>query len=310
MSLQNKSVQGKKILITGLTGQVGYPVAVGLAGQNEVWGVARFSDTRKRADLEAKGVRCVAADITKGDFSALPTDFDYVLNFAVARGNVSFDDDIRDSAETVGLLMSHTRKSKAFLRCSTTGVYQHAGHKELKETDDLGDNHRVAAKTYSISKLCAEAVVRFAAREFKLPTIICRLNVPYGDNGGWPDYHVQDIKNGKPLYVHTERPSLFRLIHEDDIVATIPALVGAAAVPARILNWGGDTVVSLEEWCEYLGELVGKRPNFQYTDQAIATVLPDVTEMSKITGPLRTDWKEGLRRMVAARYPEWLKKSA
>jgi len=31
-------------------------------------------------------------------------------------------------------------------------------------------------KTYSISKICAEAVVRFAAREFNLPTIICRLN--------------------------------------------------------------------------------------------------------------------------------------
>jgi len=304
------SLRGQKILITGLTGQVGQPLAEGLARDNEVWGVARFSDARKKLELERLGIKCMTADITTGDFSALPSDFDYVLNFAVARGNVSFDADIRDGAEAVGLLMGHTRKAKAFFHCSTTGVYQHAGHKELKETDDLGDNHRGMAKTYSISKLAAEAVVRYAARQFNLPTVICRLNVPYGNNGGWPYYNLLDIKAGRTIEVHPEKPALFRLIHEDDIVASVPALLGAAAVPARILNWGGDAVVAQEEWCKYIGELVGMEPKFANADHAVATVLPDIKEMSKLTGPLKTDWKEGIRRMIAARHPEWLNNRA
>ena len=44
------------------------------------------------------------------------------------------------------------------------------------------------APTYSISKIGAEVVARFAAKEFGLPTIITRLNTPYGSNGGWPYY--------------------------------------------------------------------------------------------------------------------------
>jgi len=33
----------RKILVTGLTGQIGFPMARFLAADNEVWGLARFS---------------------------------------------------------------------------------------------------------------------------------------------------------------------------------------------------------------------------------------------------------------------------
>ncbi|MHB1923244.1 MAG: hypothetical protein ACYCSJ_00965 [Acidimicrobiales bacterium] len=45
-------LKDKKILVTGLTGSVGYPVARRLAADNEVWGAARFSSARRRARLE------------------------------------------------------------------------------------------------------------------------------------------------------------------------------------------------------------------------------------------------------------------
>ena len=44
-------------------------------------------------------------------------------------------------------------------------------------------------ETYSIAKIAAEAVARYGARRFELPTTIARLTVPYGDNGGWPAIH-------------------------------------------------------------------------------------------------------------------------
>ena len=44
-------LQGKTIVVTGVTGQVAEPVALALAGQNEVVGAARFKDEAARARL-------------------------------------------------------------------------------------------------------------------------------------------------------------------------------------------------------------------------------------------------------------------
>ncbi|HQR04469.1 MAG: NAD(P)-dependent oxidoreductase [Proteobacteria bacterium] len=300
-------MQGKKILVTGLTGQVGKPVAKILARQNEIWGLARFSDPSKKLELEQAGIRCVAADLVRGDFSAVPTDFDYVLNFAVYRGEAgSFDEDITANAEAAGLLMAHCRKARAFLHCSTTGVYNPQGQKRLKETDDLGDHHKVMLKTYSITKIATEAVVRTMARHLGLPAIIGRLNVPYGDNGGWPLAHLTMMKHGMAIPVHPNKPGLYTMIHEEDIARTIPALLGAATVPARIVNWGHQDTVSVEEWCAYLGELTGLVPKFNYTDQTIESAAADVSQLIALAGPMQVGWKEGLRRMVRTHHPDWL----
>jgi UDP-glucuronate 4-epimerase len=191
------SLSGKKILVTGPTGQIGFIVAKAFSKDNEVWGAARFSDAEKRKSLEATGVRCVAANFETGDFSTVPTDFDYILHFGVFRAaGDNFDLDLRNNAEATGRLMSHCRKAKGFFHCSTTAVYQTYGHSLLKETSALGDNHRRMMTTYSITKIATEAVARFNAREFNLPTVIARLCVPYRDNGGWPYYHLLAMKHG------------------------------------------------------------------------------------------------------------------
>ena len=78
-------MQDKRIVITGLTGQVGKPVALALARSNEVIGAARYSNPKIRQELSAAGVQCVEVDLASGDVSALPRDVDHVLNFAVAR---------------------------------------------------------------------------------------------------------------------------------------------------------------------------------------------------------------------------------
>jgi len=290
----------QRILITGPTGQVALPVTLALAERNEVFGLARFRDPTARAELEAAGVTCIETNLAAGDFSQAPSDVDYVLNLAVVKSN-RWDVDLAANAEAAGLLMQHCQGAKAMLHCSSTGVYQPAGLHQLAESDALGDNHRVMMETYSIAKIAAEAVVRTSARLFDLPTTIARLNVPYGDNGGWPAFHLMMIEAGQPVPVHPDRPNRFNPIHEDDIIRMIPALLDAASVPATIVNWGGVQAVDLEQWCAFLGELVGKDVTFVETDSTIGGVTIDITKMLELVGPTEVDWRDGLRRMVAAR---------
>ena len=115
-------MRGTKILITGPTGQVGSPIAQALAADNEVWGIARFTNVAAREALEKSGVRCETVNLAASDFDRLPSDFDYVLNLAVAKSG-DWDKDLAANAESAGLLMAHCRNAKAFLHCSSAAVY-------------------------------------------------------------------------------------------------------------------------------------------------------------------------------------------
>ena len=303
-----QELRDKKILVTGLTGQVARPIAQGLAPHNDVWGIARFSNPALRAELEAGGVRCETVDLEAGDFSSLPADFDIVLHFAVSRApKPDFDRDLRANAEAAGLLLAHTRPRAAFFHCSTTGVYQADGHTVFTEESPLGDNHRVMMPTYSIAKIAAEAVVRTMARQFEVPTVIARLNTPYGETGGWPWYHLLMMKNGVPIPVHSDGPSQYTLFHQRDIIRTLPGLVAAARVPALIVNWCGREHVSIEEWCAYLGELTGLEPKFEPTDRTLQSVMTTDARMRELVGPAEVPWKQGLREMVEKLAPELLR---
>jgi len=298
-------LEKQKILITGCSSQVGLPVARRLSRDNEVHGLARFRKGEERAELEELGVHCIAVDLASGSFEAVPDDFSYVLHFAVVKtGDWGYD--LAANVEGTGRLMAHCRGARAFLHCSSAAVYAE-GPRELRVEDaPLGDNHRVLMPTYSICKIGAESMVRFSARQWGLPATIARLSVPYGDNGGWPWYHLLMMRAGAPIPVHCDGPSLYNPIHEDDYIAQIPRLLEAASVPATVVNWGGSQAVSIEEWCEYIGSLTGLDPKLQRTRDALRGLPLDPTRMHQLVGATRVDWRDGIRRMIEARSPESL----
>lgn len=295
-------LSGARILVTGPTGQVAKPLSLALAKDATVFGLARFTNQAAKAELEAGGVHCITGDLVAGAFDDVPTDIDYVLNLAIAKTR-SWDKDLAANVEGLGLLMSRLRNAKGLLHCSSTAVYQANGHRKFVETDPLGDNHRVPSMeafmpTYSINKIAAEAMARYVAREHGIPTTIARLNVPYGNNGGWPWMHMEQVLAGQAIGVHVDAPSNYNLIHEDDIIASVPMLLGAASVPATIVNWGGDETSSIEEWSTYIGELVGKEATFEHSTDVLESVAVDLTRLHEITGPSTVSWRDGIRRMV------------
>jgi UDP-glucuronate 4-epimerase len=299
---------GEKLLITGPTGMVALPVALELAKDNDVWAAARFSDPAAKTQLEAAGVNCATIDLIEGDMGDLPTDFAYLLNFSVVKTN-KWGPDLDGNAGGLGYLMNHCRDARAVLHCSSTGVYQPDGHHAFAEEDPLGDNHRVLdfLATYSISKIATEAMARFCARQLNLPTTIARLNVPYGDHGGWPSMMFEIMRSGSAVPVGRDSPSVYNPIHHDDIVGFIPKLLEAASVPATVVNWAGDESSSVEDWCNYFGELTGIEARFEPSDYALASVKIDVTKMNELIGHTTVGWKDGMRRLLEAQHPELVK---
>jgi len=292
-----------RVLVTGPTSSVGLPVSIALAERNEVTGIARFGNAAARQQLEAAGVRCVTVDFATSDVSEIDDEYDYVCNFAIARGgDADWDRDLAANGESVGLLMARCRSARAFLHCSSTAVYQPAGAHPLVETDPLGDNHRVMFATYSIAKIASEVVARTGARQFGIPTTIARLNVPYGDFGGWPWFHLKMMEAGMAIPIHPDRPNLFNPIHWDDIIDQVPKLLDVATVPATIVNWAG-AQGSLEEWCELTAELAGLDVTFEESDHALGGVTTDNTRMHELIGPASINWRDGVARMVEANKP-------
>ena len=197
--------------------------------------------------------------------------------------------------------MAHCRDAR-FLHCSSTGVYEAADGTPQRETDPLGDNHRVMMPTYSISKIAAEAVVRTTCRIFEVPTTIARLNVPYGDDGGWPAFHLALMLAGRDPcpYIRTGRAASIPSTKDDVHRHVAGHARGRGRSPATIVNWGGDEETSIEAWCEYMGELVGVEPQFERTTNTIGGIPTDNTKRLALVGPTSVGWKDGMRRIGAS----------
>ena len=204
-------------------------------------------------------------------------------------------------------MLSRCRNAKGFLHSSSAAVYHPPGRKACVETDPLGDNHRCMSATYSIAKIAAESMAKFIALEYQIPTTIARFSVPYGDNGGWPWYHLMMMKGGVPIPVHEDQPCVYNLIHEDDYIEQVPKLLEIASVPATVVNWASGEQTSIEEWCAYLGELTGLTPEFAPTQDALESLPLDTSKLEGLIGPTKVSWKDGIRRMVEVRNPELLK---
>jgi len=287
------------IVLAGCTGQVGKPLAKALAAQgNQVHGVARFSDPAVRTEMEAAGVICHGVDLIDPDLSNLPSNVDHLLNFAVTKTG-RWAKDLAANADAAGLLMQHCRSARSVLHCSSTAVYAPTGGEPMREDSPLGrDHHQHMMPTYSTAKTAAESVASFAAKAFDLPTTIARLCVPYGDEGGWPMFHLLMAQDGQPIPVHTDG-SRYNVIHHEDIIDQIPALLDAASTPATILNWGSDEVVSVEEWTRYMADIVGApEPTFEPTDFTIPSAVVDTSKARPILGPCEVGWRDGFRRLT------------
>lgn len=303
-------LKGVRLLMTGMTGQVGESLARLLAPHNEISGLARFSKPGSREAVEAMGVRPIACDYTTGDFTGVPDDVDYVLHVAADVYPASMDVGVTQNAEGAGLLFNHFKKAKAWIYVSTTGVYW--DHPDpwyrYKETDRCGGSTRITSRfPYGTSKYCGEAVARTFSRLHGVPLTIPRLNWSYGGggHGGLPVRLMTLVANGEPVARHPDWEFVGGPIHDTDMAEQIEGFFAGATVGGTIVNWAGDDAVSVEQMIPWLAATMGRPYSFNETREA--TAYPRATDNAKrvaMVGECKVKWKDGLRRVLAERFPQ------
>ena len=241
------------------------------------------------------------------------------MHFAVFQLSGSdFDHALRVNAEGTGALMARFRDAESILVLSTIAVYtfpQDPGH-HLVESDPLSDQPiSTLQPTYAISKIAQEAVARSMARTLDLPTTIARMGVSYSSSGGLPAYQLDMMLAGESIPL-TEGRTATNPIFQADINAQASKLLQVATVPATVVNWAGDEVVTTEDYLEYLGQLVGMEPTFDYgvpgtggdggARPRLPITITDQTKRRALVGKCAITWREGMLEMLRGRHPSRL----
>jgi len=292
--------QHLKVLVTGATGRIGFPVARELARDQTVYGLARCSKPGDEDRLRRAGIEPIVGDIADIDRLPIPDGLTHVFH-AAARIGKDADSDWRKTfevnSEVTGRLIARCRGASGFVFCSSGSTYAYQGRRPLREDDPPG----VHLGVYSLSKIAAESVARFSAVEHEVPLTIIRIFSTYGPLGGAPTDRMERILEGKEIVLHPDAPNNYNPIYEDDYVRLGIRAMQVAATPPLTVNWAGSETVSAEDYCAYLGELTGREVRFRYDERAPWPIWPDVTLMHEVLGRTQVPWREGMRRMAEAR---------
>ncbi|HVA05863.1 MAG TPA: NAD(P)-dependent oxidoreductase [Acidimicrobiales bacterium] len=291
-----------RVLVTGATGRIGFPIARWLAGRHEVFGLARCRGDRDVGRLTEAGITPLIGDIATFDMADLPEGITHVFHAAARVGRDAPSDwqqSFETNAQASGRLVSACAGASGFVYCSTGSAYAYQGQQPLREDDPPG----VHLGAYSLSKIAGEAVVRYAAAEHAVPLTIIRIFSTYGPEGGAPVDRLRRIAAGKDVILHPDAPNNYNPIFEDDYVRLGVRALEVASLEPTVVNYAGSETVSAEDYCGYLGELVGRPARIRYDPAAPWPLWPDVTRMHAVLGRTEVPWQEGMQRIVAALGP-------
>lgn len=302
-------MQGQKVLIVGGQGPVSFPLVQRLAPDNDVHSMARFTDPAGRERLEALGVTCIVHDIFE-PFDALPNDFDHVYFSALPMSSVTEPLGVWPSsydayAVSAGRLMAHFSNMKSFVAASSISVYDPVGgDTPVKENHPFGFHTHGA---YSFTKVAMEAVISFQSLALNIPTTILRVGSASSPEGGPMKDRLDLLVQDEPIRLNPDKPTYYRPLFPKDAGRFSENAFAAARVPPLVVNWCGDDLVSVEEYCEFMGSLIGKEPTFEYTTAIGRGRVPDITLRTETLGAAEVRWQDGCRELVEACYPELVK---
>jgi len=286
-----------RVLVTGATGRIGFPIARELARHHDVFGLARSRTPGDVERLRAAGIHPIVGDVAEIDLATLPPELTHVFHAAARIGPDAASDwaaTFETNAQATGRLMVACAGVRGFVLCSSGSTYAYQGARPLRESDPPG----VHLGIYSLSKIAAEAVARFVSNDHGVPLTIIRIFSTYGPMGGAPADRFRRILAGREVVLHPDAPNNYNPIYEDDYVRLGIRALEVAGVPPVVVNWAGSETVSAEDYCAYLADLVGAELRIRYDPTAPWPLWPDVTHMHEVLGATRVPWRDGMARMA------------
>ena len=288
-------LSGRRVLVTGASGLVAFPVAAALAKSNHVYAVARFSDPEQKRMLEHAGAHTIAFDLADPDLSPLPKSVDAVINYAVLPP--THKDAYEVNAGTPGRLARRYRDCEAFVQGSTGSLYEYQGERPLREDDPYGLHS--SAENYAASKIATEFLLKHLSVDYRLPVVMVRIFSFYGPRGGGVTQRIDQVARGEPVSVYPGVRNVHTPLYEDDYVEKTIAAASIAEVGAEIVNLGGTEAVTTQEYCQMAGEILGEEPIFVENSKAWP-IWADTTKMVELLGPNKVSVREGVRLTIEA----------
>jgi nucleoside-diphosphate-sugar epimerase len=285
-------MENQRILVLGATGLIGLPLATELAKTNHVTGVSRFRKMASQA-LASRHIEPLEMDIAKDPFNRLPEDIDYVFHEVMLYHPSDLEQSLEVNSYPVARLMERYERCKGIVLGSTGSVYATPGTPR-KEDDPVG-----GVTAYAVSKICAEKFAIHFSRERGTPTCILRYYQPYSAESGIVPSLQRAVAAGRPV---DHGKTLYTPMFISDVVRFTIEAASLCASPPRILNVGGEEVVSQEALVRILCEAMGKPPGCVPVsgDSSRLSEIGDCAERIGLLGKEQVPIREGVRRVVAA----------
>lgn len=291
-------MEGKKILITGASGQIGRGLVHVLAKHNEVHALARFHKAAVLEEVRRKAARTWQKDMGAERPDDLPTDFDVVFHEAVDWAGddtlAAQDRSFHLSCDFVADLMRRNQKA-VFVLGSTGSVYQQVvGPCKEDATPVAGGN------TYVTAKIAMAQLARWLAAHFGHKAVVLRYwfpFAPYVVHNRLEKLLGGDIFGDNPRAIHQ------RTYIKHHVDKTILAIEHAACPPA-IINCATSEPTTLGDLARLGAKLTGaplsekaQGPGHEPGPGHVA----DTAKMVRLLGPATVPIEEGLRRYLRAR---------
>jgi len=249
-----------KILVTGASGLLGTEICRQLKQEdiNEVWAV----DNHSRSTTIPPCDKFLELDLTNGgNFSQLPTDFDYIYHYAAINGTKNFYERPNQVMWTnmctdFNMFEFATLCNKSLQRlvyASSSEVVSDDPSIPVKENTDITiKNIHNARWSYRLPKVCSENFLTNGT----IPYVMCRYFNVYGDNskaGHFLADQIAKIKSGVFEVVGPEETRSFCHV-EDAVRATIHV---SRAVKNELVNIGNDREITIFEAAQTIARAMG-----------------------------------------------------
>lgn len=283
-----------RILITGGTGFLGRFLIKQLKEKNEIYAITKSNNNI----FDENQITWIEKDISKISIEDLPRDIECVIHLAQSKEYKFFPEkalDIFDvNCNSTLRLLDYSRELgvKKFIYSSTGSVYV------PKKTEYFEEDLVASRDFYSLSKYISEKLIMSYSSFFNI--LILRFFFIYGpsqDKMLIPNL-INSIKLGKSIFLDGYNGIRLTPIFVEDAVKAIQKCIKIEG--NHIINIAGTETTSIREISETIGDIIGKKPLFEYNE--VSTEINYIANTEKMKDLLSIDKtitiREGLKRTI------------